>query len=60
MTPATHGSARYPDAERRPCSKFRNVPLPIDPIIDGQYIDIAMPVKNEAMSGLMPLLATVE
>ena len=36
------------------------VPLPIWVIIDGQYIDMAIPVKNAAMSGLMPLLETVE
>jgi len=28
--------------------------LPIEPIICGQYIEIAMPVKNDAMAGLMP------
>ena len=46
-----------------PCSPdrlLRNVPLPIEDIIDGQYIDIAMPVKNDAIAGLMPLLETVE
>ena len=40
------------------CSRI--VPLPSDVIIDGQYIDMAMPVKNAAMSGLMPLLETLE
>ena len=34
--------------------------MPIEDIIGGQYIDIAMPVKNAAMSGEMPLLATLE
>ena len=38
---------------------LRKVPLPIDPIICGQYIEIAMPVKNDAMPGEMPLSATV-
>ena len=41
------------------CRKFRKVPLPIDPINCGQYIDIAMPVKNAATSGEMPLSAMV-
>jgi hypothetical protein len=43
-----------------PFSWFKNVPLPIEDIIDGQYIEIAMPVKNAAIWGLMPLLDTVE
>ncbi len=38
---------------------LRKVPLPIEPIICGQYIDIAMPVKNDATPGEMPLSATV-
>ncbi len=38
---------------------LRNVPLPIEPIICGQYIEIAMPVKKDAIPGLMPLSATV-
>ena len=32
-----------------------NVPLPIPDIIDGQYIDMAIPVKKAAMFGEMPL-----
>ena len=32
-----------------------NVPFPIPDTIDGQYIDMAMPVKKAAMSGEMPL-----
>jgi hypothetical protein len=54
------GIPDMPDALQAVRSMFRNVPLPIEVIIDGQYIEIAMPVKNAAMSGLMPLLETVE
>ena len=38
----------------------RKVPLPIEDIIDGQYIEMAMPVKNAAMSGEMPLFPTLD
>ena len=31
---------------------LRKVPLPIDPIICGQYIEMAMPVKNDAIAGV--------
>ena len=54
------GTRGMPGIPCMPCRVLRNVPLPIDPIICGQYIDIAMPVKKAAMSGLMPLLETLE
>ena len=41
-------------------SQSRKVPFPIEDIICGQYIEIAMPVKNAAISGGMPLFETVE
>ena len=33
------------------------MPFPSEEIIDGQYIEMAMPVKNAAMSGEMPLVS---
>ena len=51
------------DSDRVGCKPLRcsgTCRCRVDDIIDGQYIEIAMPVKNAAMSGLMPLLVTVE
>ena len=39
---------------------MRNVPFPIEVIICGQYIWIAIPVKKAARSGLMPLSVTLD
>ena len=47
--PGTPGRPGSPGTPGRPCvccSMLRKVPLPIDPIICGQYIEIAIPVKN--------------